>query len=77
MHIQDPAQYPTRFIASTQLRDLLLHSEFDVKRRDRIWRSVQKLVETNANVRARTADVYGEPNRVWEWFGVTKSPKIV
>jgi Man1-Src1p-C-terminal domain len=61
---------PEPWISAARLRDDVLRTEFSAKRREEIWRRVQKVVEVNANVRSSVReDRNGEVSRVWEWIG--------
>lgn len=61
---------PEPWISAGRLRDDVLRAEFSAKRREEIWRRVQKVVEVNANVRSSVReDRNGEVSRVWEWIG--------
>lgn len=53
-----------------QLRDEVQSEVTSLDMRKRVWKDVELLVETNANVRARQSEVEGEIMRVWEWVGV-------
>ena len=59
------------FISIGQLRDDVLRSVFSTSERERVWRSVRKIIEGNSNVRAanREGGKTGEFSRVWEWIG--------
>ncbi|EXJ64047.1 hypothetical protein A1O7_00382 [Cladophialophora yegresii CBS 114405] len=59
------------FISIGQLRDDVLRSVFSASERERVWRSVRRIVEGNSNVRAgnREGGKTGEVSRVWEWIG--------
>ncbi|KAK9460947.1 Man1-Src1p-C-terminal domain-containing protein [Lipomyces oligophaga] len=61
----------TRFIVMSQLKDKLLSDEIeDAGERRRLWQSVQKKVEANANVRSRQMEIHGEIMRIWEYTGI-------
>lgn len=58
------------WISVGQLRDDVLRDEFDLKRREDIWKLVKAVVEMNANIRASVREGRGgEVSRVWEWIG--------
>ena len=58
------------FVSVSQMRDDVLRSEFNAKRREEIWSRVRRVVESNANVRAGTREGRGgEVGRAWEWVG--------
>lgn len=58
------------WISVGQLRDDVLREEFDLKRREDIWKLVKAVVEMNANIRASVREGRGgEVSRVWEWIG--------
>ena len=58
------------WISVGQLRDDVLREEFDLKRRESMWKRVRAVVESNANVRASVREGRGgEVSRVWEWIG--------
>ncbi|PKI85904.1 hypothetical protein MVES1_000543 [Malassezia vespertilionis] len=52
------------------LRDAVLEDELSSAARRKLWAHVTRVVEQNANVRARQAQWHGEWVRVWEWTGV-------
>jgi hypothetical protein len=60
-------------ISMTQLRDDVLRTEFNAKRRQKLWTRVQAKVEKNSNIRAgvRTT-ASGDVARMWEWVGPVK-----
>ncbi|KAK5798463.1 hypothetical protein VI817_004753 [Penicillium citrinum] len=52
------------------MRDDVLRSELHGKRREELWRRVQRIVEGNANVRAAVREGRsGDVARSWEWIG--------
>ena len=56
-----------------QLRDDVLRDEFSIDRRERLWKKVKAVVESNANVRASVReDRMGEVSRCWEWIGAVQ-----
>lgn len=58
------------WISVGQLRDDVLRDEFDLKRREDVWKLVKAVVEMNANIRASVREGRGgEVSRVWEWIG--------
>lgn len=58
------------WISVGQLRDDVLRDDFDLKRREDIWKLVKAVVEMNANIRASVREGRGgEVSRVWEWIG--------
>ncbi|KIK54513.1 hypothetical protein GYMLUDRAFT_249446 [Collybiopsis luxurians FD-317 M1] len=57
------------FLSSTQLRDLVLQEEFSVSKRQEIWRKVENIIESNANVRVNEEEICGDEARVWRWLG--------
>ncbi|KAJ5155164.1 hypothetical protein N7492_007967 [Penicillium capsulatum] len=58
------------YISIGQLRDDVLRSELQGKRREELWRRVRHVVEGNANVRAAVREGRsGDVARVWEWIG--------
>ena len=59
------------FISIGQLRDDVLRSLFSASERERVWRSIRKIIEGNSNVRTaiREGGKTGEFSRVWEWIG--------
>ena len=68
-HYADPVTTATPYVASTQLRDVVLDSG-SAATRNRVWDRVVKLVEGNANIETREREVKGEVWRTWEWTGV-------
>ncbi|SCV67100.1 BQ2448_5746 [Microbotryum intermedium] len=56
-------------IAQSHLRDLILQEEHSPARRERLWTQVARVVEGNANVRAKEVELAGEELRAWEWTG--------
>ncbi|KAJ9608313.1 inner nuclear membrane protein enriched at telomere/subtelomere region [Cladophialophora chaetospira] len=69
--LQQDGRVSEPFISIGQLRDDVLRSVFSASERERVWRSVRKIVEGNSNVRAanREGGKTGEFSRVWEWIG--------
>ncbi|KAJ5089801.1 hypothetical protein N7532_008485 [Penicillium argentinense] len=58
------------YIPIGQMRDDVLRSELHGKRREELWRRVQRVVEGNANVRAAVRESRsGDVARSWEWIG--------
>ncbi|KAJ5387615.1 hypothetical protein N7509_010156 [Penicillium cosmopolitanum] len=58
------------YIPIGQMRDDVLRSELHGKRREELWRRVQRIVEGNANVRAAVRESRsGDVARSWEWIG--------
>ncbi|KAK7467115.1 inner nuclear membrane protein enriched at telomere/subtelomere region [Stygiomarasmius scandens] len=69
-HHTDPVTAPEPFLSSLQLRDLVLQDEHSVAARKRVWDQVEKVVESNANVRANLEELEGgDELRVWRWVG--------
>ncbi len=72
---KDSRGFTERYIAVSQLRDILLFDDgnqgegFRKVNKDTLWEKVCKSVEGNSNVRARQMEVNGEIMRVWEWVG--------
>lgn len=63
-----------RWISIGQLRDDILRDEHSIAKRERVWRKVRIVIETNANVRSsQKEDRNGEVSRVWEWIGAIES----
>lgn len=73
MHYTDPVQNPQPYMATAHLRDFLLASEHSASKRTKLWQGVQRVVESNSNVRTRQVDLRGEWHRVWEWVGYQSS----
>lgn len=70
----DPISAPQPYLSSLQLRDLILQNEHSVSSRRRLWDQVERVVESNANVRANLEEVQGgDELRVWRWVG-SRSP---
>lgn len=68
LHARGGAMEP--YIPIGQMRDDVLRSELHGKRREEIWRRVQRIVEGNANVRAAVREGRsGDVARSWEWIG--------
>lgn len=68
LYARGDAQEP--YISIGQLRDDVLRTELHGKRRERLWKRVQAVVEGNANVRASVREGRGgDVSRVWEWIG--------
>ena len=63
-----------RGLPVTHLRDSLLPADMPPRPRQQVWAHVAKVVERNANVRARQAQWHGEWQRVWEWIGMASAP---
>lgn len=58
------------WISIGQLRDDVLRDEHSIKKREKLWQKVRKVVEMNANVRAAQRESRsGDVSRVWEWIG--------
>jgi len=69
-HHTDPVSAPAPYLSSLQLRDLVLQDEHSVAARARLWARVERVVESNANVRANLEEVPGgDELRVWRWVG--------
>ncbi len=68
----DPVSVPEPFLSSIQLRDLVLQDEHSVNERRRLWERVERVVESNTNVRANLEEIEGgDEMRVWRWVGST------
>lgn len=68
LHARGGAMEP--YIPIGQMRDDVLRSELHGKRREELWRRVQRIVEGNANVRAAVREGRsGDVARSWEWIG--------
>ena len=68
----DPMNAPQPYLSSIQLRDLVLQDETSVNTRRRLWERVERIVESNANVRANLEEIEGgDETRVWRWVGGT------
>ncbi|KIM49156.1 hypothetical protein M413DRAFT_438323 [Hebeloma cylindrosporum] len=71
-HYTDPLTVPQPYLSSIQLRDLVLQDEHSVPVRRRLWERVERVVESNANVRANLEELEGgDETRVWRWVGST------
>ncbi|KDR81573.1 hypothetical protein GALMADRAFT_239602 [Galerina marginata CBS 339.88] len=69
-HYVDPLTAPEPYLSSIQLRDLVLQEEHSVPTRRRLWEKVERVVESNANVRANLEEIEGgDEMRVWRWVG--------
>jgi len=69
-HYTDPLTTPAPYLSSIQLRDLVLQDEHSVPTRRRLWEKVERVVESNANVRANLEEIEGgDETRVWRWVG--------
>ncbi|CCL99131.1 uncharacterized protein FIBRA_01145 [Fibroporia radiculosa] len=69
-HHTDPVTAPHPYLSSLQLRDLILQDEHSVRVRQRLWTRVERVVESNANVRTNLEEVKGgDELRVWRWVG--------
>lgn len=69
-HYTDPLTAPEPYLSSIQLRDLVLQDEHSVPTRRRLWERVERVVESNANVRANLEEIRGgDETRVWRWVG--------
>lgn len=61
------------YLSSVQLRDLVLQNETSVNTRRRLWERVERIVESNANVRVNVEEIEGgDEARVWRWVGSTR-----
>ena len=58
-----------RTVPVNHLRDEILHGIPSARARRQLWARVARIVEQNANVRSRQAQVHGQWMRVWEWLG--------
>jgi hypothetical protein len=68
LHARGEAREP--YIPIGQLRDDVLRSELQGRRREDLWRRVRSVVEGNANIRAAVREGRGgDVARVWEWIG--------
>lgn len=68
LHARGAAREP--YIPIGQLRDDVLRSELQGRRREDLWRRVRNVVEGNANIRAAVREGRGgDVARVWEWIG--------
>ncbi|RHZ57915.1 putative sister chromatid separation protein (Src1) [Aspergillus thermomutatus] len=68
LHARGDAREP--YIPIGQLRDDVLRSELQGKRREELWKRVRSVVEENANIRAAVREGRGgDVARVWEWIG--------
>ena len=72
----DPLTAPQPYLSSVQLRDLVLQNETSVNTRRRLWERVERIVESNANVRVNLEEIEsGDETKVWRWVGSTgRSP---
>jgi hypothetical protein len=69
-HRNDEVGFPETFISLGGLRDDVLKSEHNPKKRDKIWKKVQQVVERNANVMTLARpDRFGQVSRTWQWTG--------
>lgn len=76
-HHTDPVVSPQPYLSSLQLRDLVLQDEHSVSRRRQLWDKVERVVESNANVRANLEEVEGgDELRVWRWVGSAGRRKV-
>jgi hypothetical protein len=70
----DPLTAPKPYVSSVQLRDLVLRNETSVNTRRRLWERVERIVESNANVRVNLEEIEsGDETKVWRWVGSTGS----
>lgn len=69
-HHTDPVTATQPYLSSIQLRDLILQDEHSLSARKALWNRVEKVVESNTNVRANLEEVEGgDELRVWRWVG--------
>ncbi|KAG8831324.1 inner nuclear membrane protein enriched at telomere/subtelomere region [Serendipita sp. 399] len=69
-HYLDSVTYPTSSLTSLQLRDELMHEEYSIAKRAKLWEQVEKIVEENSNVRSNVElTSSGDEGRVWTWIG--------
>jgi hypothetical protein len=67
---QEPGARQEAGLSMNQLRDDVLRTEFSASRRIKLWKRVQKKVETNSNIRAAVREgPSGDITRMWEWTG--------
>ena len=58
------------FWSLSGMRDHLLSAEHNLHVRQRLWKQVAKIVESNDNVRLYEVELDGQPGvRVWDWSG--------
>ncbi|QSZ32618.1 hypothetical protein DSL72_002197 [Monilinia vaccinii-corymbosi] len=70
LYAQNPDVVKESWISIGQLRDDVLRDEHTLKKREKIWAKVRKVVEMNSNVRSMQRESHnGEISRVWEWIG--------
>ena len=69
-HNNNPSYEPRPYLSSLRLRDLVLQDIHSVKKRQQIWKGVERVVEANTNVQTNDREVEGgDEQRVWEWMG--------
>lgn len=74
-HHTDPITTPYPYLSSLQLRDLILQEVHSVTKRQRIWSAVERIVESNSNVRTNLEETPGgDELRVWRWVGSARKP---
>lgn len=57
-----------KYVGSTQLRDLILTNETNLKYKLYLWNKVSHKVESNSNIRSQIVESHGEIMKVWEWI---------
>lgn len=70
-HHIDNVLTPYPYLAPAQLRDLILADIHSPSKRNVLWQRVEKIIESNSNVRAKVEEQFGEDIRVWQWVGGT------
>lgn len=69
-HYLDPSGYPSATLSSLQLRDEIMQEEHSISTRARLWQQVEKIVESNSNIRSNVeVTPAGDEGRVWTWVG--------
>ena len=69
-HLKEASDGP---VPVNHLRDEMLHGVPDASARRQLWVRAARIVEQNANVRARQAQIHGQWVHVWEWLGTKRA----
>lgn len=70
IHVHDAATTHPSYLVVVRLRDELLEHELALSERQRLWSRVERVVETNTNVRITLEETPdGEEMIVWRWLG--------
>jgi hypothetical protein len=66
LHARNPDE---AYIAITHLRDTVLKPPINKRKRDKIWKLVEQVVQSDTRIQEQTLMHHGEQQTVWEWTG--------